>query len=102
PIVDIVAIHGLSEDHNETWTKEVNWLKDSDMLPAAHPEARIMTFGYPRTLESRDVSPADGLILIAKALLRQLSKKRSPLSCNSRRPIIFIGHSFGGIVIENA
>jgi hypothetical protein len=61
-----------------------------------------MTFGYPRTLESTEVSPADGLLLIAKALLRRLSKKRSPLSCNSRRPIIFIGHSFGGIVIENA
>jgi hypothetical protein len=99
---DTQSIETAPDPPQESPNKEVNWLKDSDMLPAAHPEARIMTFGYPRTLERTDVSPADGLFLVAKALLQQLGKIRSPHSCNSRRPIIFIGHSFGGIVIEKA
>ncbi|KAK2741021.1 hypothetical protein FQN57_005757 [Myotisia sp. PD_48] len=49
--VDIFALHGLNGDPFRTWTfrknsRRVMWLKDSDMLPAAIPSARIFTYGY--------------------------------------------------------
>jgi hypothetical protein len=79
-------------------TKSVNWLKDEGMLPKSFPQARIMQFGYP-------FSAADGsgpsLEDIASELLKRLIRERENSSSESR-PIIFIGHSFGGIVISKA
>ncbi|KAH2697219.1 hypothetical protein KXW03_009190, partial [Aspergillus fumigatus] len=46
-VFDLVAIHGLNGDPVNTWTHtetEVMWLRD--LLPAAIPDIRIMTFGY--------------------------------------------------------
>ncbi|EAL88797.1 LipA and NB-ARC domain protein [Aspergillus fumigatus Af293] len=46
-VFDLVAIHGLNGDPINTWTHtetEVMWLRD--LLPAAIPDIRIMTFGY--------------------------------------------------------
>lgn len=43
----LVAIHGLNGDPINTWTHtetEVMWLRD--LLSAAIPDIRIMTFGY--------------------------------------------------------
>ncbi|GAQ12031.1 folylpolyglutamate synthase [Aspergillus lentulus] len=46
-VFDLVAIHGLNGDPINTWTHtetRVMWLRD--LLPAAIPDIRIMTFGY--------------------------------------------------------
>ncbi|KAK4172947.1 hypothetical protein QBC36DRAFT_195814, partial [Triangularia setosa] len=47
----IIAIHGLGTESPRTWGFKkkggggvVSWLSDSDMLPAARPEARIFTY----------------------------------------------------------
>jgi len=94
---------GLPSDKSpSTPHNEVNWLKDPHMLPQVYPKARIMTFGYPTTLPSPKMPPADILLQIAKELLRELEEARGSLSRASRRPIIFIGHRFGGLVIEQA
>ena len=51
----IVAIHGIGAHPDNTWNKDVgtkespqyvNWLEQSDMLPAAIPQVRIMRYGY--------------------------------------------------------
>lgn len=85
--------------------REINWLKDSHMLPEVYPDARIMTFGYPTTLihsDTVETSPADALVQIARGLLQQLNMARNLSTSNSGQPIIFIGHRFGGVVIEKA
>jgi len=102
PIVDIVAVHGLNGHRETSWTDEKSgklWLRD--LLPQRFPNARILTFGYDaHTLKLSEVSHLSlndhGTSLIAE-LLRF---RRDPES--ERRPIIFLAHSLGGIVIKHA
>ncbi|KAF5508836.1 NACHT, LRR and PYD domains-containing protein 10 [Colletotrichum fructicola] len=80
PQFEIVAVHGLGAHPEHTWEgKSTDKVKPRvhllrDLLPRAFPTARIMSFSY----------NSDWL---DKAF---------------RLPIIFIGHSFGGIVIKQA
>ncbi|KAE9381023.1 hypothetical protein N431DRAFT_457638 [Stipitochalara longipes BDJ] len=79
--------------------KTVNWLKDEGMLPRSFPQARIMQFGYPFSATD---GTGDTLEYIATELLARLEKERQDSGSGLSRPIIFIGHSFGGIVISEA
>ena len=74
-------------------TDKINWLTDDDMLRRSFPRARILQFSYPVDNNLKDV---------ASELLRRLSDKRRGCGSGLARPIIFIGHSFGGIVISKA
>ncbi|KAH6886788.1 putative kinesin [Thelonectria olida] len=66
------------------------------MLPKVLPHARIMAFGYNSVWFGKNAvkETLDG---VAGKLLAALRSKRS--SC-PRRPIILIGHCFGGLVIQ--
>ncbi|KAK4118487.1 WD40 repeat-like protein [Parathielavia appendiculata] len=99
---DVVAVHGLNfmGDPNhaqETWTKGGKlWLKD--FLPAYLPKpARVMLFAY-------NSSPAFGASALrlddhARNLLQWLSLERGDVP---ERPIVFICHSLGGLVVKQA
>ncbi|KAH7230968.1 hypothetical protein BKA59DRAFT_321505 [Fusarium tricinctum] len=103
PLCYIVAVHGLnfknSNDHaRKTWTmSDKLWLKD--FLPGAllpkHP--RVMLFEY-------NSSPALGATAIklsghANNLLQWLKLKRKN---DPQRPLIFICHSLGGLIVKEA
>jgi alpha-beta hydrolase superfamily lysophospholipase len=98
-----VAVHGLGGDALKTWTAENGkmWLRD--FLPddlrdgAASCHARVMTFGYDVNVYSKAASQRS--FTFAEDLLSALYDHRQERS-GSRRPIIFIGHSLGGIVIK--
>ncbi|RDW58786.1 hypothetical protein BP6252_13262 [Coleophoma cylindrospora] len=99
--IDIVAIHGLNGHYAKTWQAinesgtTVNWIKD--FLPQQMPEARIMSWGYnSRLLFSK--SEAD-IGTFAAMLLENLLTYRDVLST---RPLIFICHSLGGLVVKKA
>ncbi|KAK4160854.1 hypothetical protein QBC43DRAFT_244760 [Cladorrhinum sp. PSN259] len=104
--IDIVAIHGIGAHPDRTWTgrgpadKRVNWLKDPDMLPKAVPTARIMRFGYESTWFGSDkVEPKKTYVSdVAEMLLKQLELNRR----NTTRPVIFVAHSYGGLVLMQA
>ncbi|KAI2626845.1 TPR-like protein [Xylaria nigripes] len=102
--IDIVAVHGLnfknSPDHaRDTWTADDNgslWLKD--FLPGELTKrARVMLFSY----NSSPVMGAAALKLDdhAKSLLRWLHTERQN---EPRRPLIFICHGLGGLVVKEA
>ncbi|KAK0622650.1 ankyrin repeat-containing domain protein [Immersiella caudata] len=100
--VDIVAVHGLNGDRMKTWThpdNEIMWLRD--LLPTDVPDSRIMTFGYDVKIRRTKIT-AD-LMDHAKCLLLELAILRENLAPNAAtRPIIFVCHSLGGLLVKEA
>ncbi|RYC62772.1 hypothetical protein CHU98_g3452 [Xylaria longipes] len=71
-----------------------------DLLPIACPEARVITWGY-HTLRSGDVPVAaqPDLFSHAKDLLQELGVLRDSTNVQ-QRPLVFIAHSLGGIIVK--
>jgi hypothetical protein len=93
----------LNEDSIEAWTDPdtgVNWLRD--WLPKRIKTARVLTYGY-------DASPAlflaNGASVTiqrnAECLVQELYADRK-FSGMVRRPIIFVCHGLGGIVVKKS
>ncbi|KAN0086995.1 vegetative incompatibility protein HET-E-1 [Elaphomyces granulatus] len=98
--VDLVAVHGLNGDAKRTWTHgETNALWLQDFLPRDVKNIRVMSFGYNASaaLGNTTATIADH----AKDLLGCMVDKREEED-EKTRPIIFVGHSLGGIVIKQA
>lgn len=95
--IDIVALHGLNGHWERMWQSTANqaiWLRD--FLPQQIPHARIISFGYDSILQfSKSVADIG---TFAEQLLEDLRSRRSGAS--SRRPVVFICHSLGGIVAK--
>jgi Putative serine esterase (DUF676) len=106
PLVDIIAVHGLNpwnkskKDHGYgTWTKDGHlWLKD---LERPFPRARVM-------LEYFDASPLSNqryetFLQQAQGILEDIRIERTDDKIKDpKRPIIFLMHSLGGLVIKQA
>ncbi|KAK3320455.1 hypothetical protein B0T19DRAFT_477722 [Cercophora scortea] len=110
PPVDIVAVQGLAASYDWTWIKKmedgsrVMWLRD--LLPRDIPGARVLTFEYdskwlkdPSLVSLRDC--ADRLI---ESVLWDRTHLGETKVCPqmARRPLILLGHSFGGLVVKMA
>ena len=96
--VDVVAVHGLQGDAFKTWECSNGSLWLRDYLPEEIPSARIMTFGYDSTLAfSNSVARIEDKAL---DLLNRLGAKRD--ESTDRRPVVFICHSLGGVVVKKA
>lgn len=97
----IIAVPGLGSNVDWSWTwrdegRHVNWLSDTNMLPAVVPKSRIVVYNYDSKWHSK--APKTRLQLCGEDLIRNLHNFRSALV---NRPIIFIGHSLGGNVIQH-
>ncbi|KAM0324065.1 hypothetical protein ACHAQA_008254 [Verticillium albo-atrum] len=103
PEVDIIAVHGLGADIDWSWTwkdpetpdRHVKWLQDINMLPAVVPRSRILLFNY-------DSRWHTGLRLsfYGKELVHSIRNYRE--GTTAARPIVFIGHSLGGNIVQQA
>ncbi|KAK3295430.1 Alpha/Beta hydrolase protein [Chaetomium fimeti] len=102
--IDIVAVHGLNGDSHNTWTHipeggkgpQTLWLRD--LLPGKLPNAHVMSFQYDSSTHGMSEQSVRGN---AGKLVRLLRDKREDYE-EEERPIVFIGHSLGGIVIKQA
>lgn len=106
PEIDIVAVHGLNPTNTkfhayETWTSTGGnlWLKD--FLPTSLPtvRARVLLFGYNANVAFK--TSTAGVREQANNLLNRLYLIREGNDA-SQRPIVFICHSLGGIVVKQA
>ena len=111
----IVAVHGLAANPVYTWVKKVPnadiypntkphldkgytdvlWLKH--LLPIKVPKARILKYNYASSYLMD--APKESLRSIASRLVHLIHALRKEDPKAVQRPIIFIGHSFGGVVI---
>uniref|UniRef100_A0A8H7TR42 DUF676 domain-containing protein n=1 Tax=Bionectria ochroleuca TaxID=29856 RepID=A0A8H7TR42_BIOOC len=101
PIVDIIAVHGLNGHREKTWTaaNKINWLRH--LLPDDLPSARIMCWGYDANTHDSSRVSCQYLYDHAQTLVSDLCRKRR-LTDSVKRPIIFVAHSLGGIIVKSA
>jgi hypothetical protein len=99
-------VHGLGANVDWSWTWKdedeaepvslVNWLKDAEMLPEVLPKSRIMVYNYDSKWHSNAAKTR--LQICGEDLVRSIHNFRHGMA---HRPIIFIGHSLGGNVIQH-
>ncbi|KAK4451554.1 hypothetical protein QBC34DRAFT_401310 [Podospora aff. communis PSN243] len=98
--LDLIIIHGLNGSPYRTFCHERTgffWPKE---LAKTLPKARIMVFGYVADIFNGSTNTL-GVYQHAESLLLHLKNNRVSAS-QEKRPIVFIGHSLGGIVIKQA
>ena len=116
----MIAITGLGCHAFDSWRSRIStecpldrpmWLRD--FLPERFPHARIMTYGYGSSLRrSNGANITDCRRSFIRSLLN--SRRRCTVCvrlaglpsnmltislCLQKRPIAFIGHCFGGILV---
>ena len=103
PVLDIVFVHGLTGNAFKTWFDEksgTHW--PSDLLSKDFPDARIFTWGYDANVAGF-LQQAGGSRITnhAETLVSDIVGERSSNNVKER-PIIFVSHSLGGLVVANA
>ncbi|KNG45755.1 hypothetical protein TW65_07501 [Stemphylium lycopersici] len=101
--VDIVAVHGLDEDGHQTWTDTISrilWLRD--LLPQRLHHFRALIYNYKaETFTSPGIGSTNSTLAYANNLVAELCADRQ--LCNAfDRPIVFICHGFGGLLVKRA
>lgn len=98
-----MAVHGLCENSNSAWTDpktNVSWIKD--LLPQDLHYVRVLSFGYDTSaLTFFSLGGSDVLEGIAETLVQNLHSHRS-LDSGEDRPIVFVCHGLGGIIVKKA
>jgi hypothetical protein len=95
-------VHGITGNRENTWTHENKTYWPQDLLPVDFKRARVLTFGY-----DADTVKLWGLLAGSnslrdngKSLAYSIAEKRQGDGRN--RPLMFIVHSMGGFVCEQA
>ncbi|KAH7063570.1 hypothetical protein B0J12DRAFT_172794 [Macrophomina phaseolina] len=90
-------MHTREKDSEQMQAAKMSWLEDPDMLPKSLPTARIMGFGLDISSRLNNVDAPIDLKWAASNILSRLLNERGHMSPN---PIVFIGHGYGNVVIE--
>ena len=103
--VDVVFVHGLNGSPDKTWMSEkrkVFW--PSQLLPPflEDEKARILVYGYDADVVAfTDGASRDRIHNHAENLIQTLAANRH-LRKATERPIVFVVHSLGGLVVKRA
>ena len=88
------SANGATQAESE---KALNWLSDSSMLPEVMPHNRTICVGY-----DLDTVADPKLISYERAAIELIEKLDARRETCSNRPIIFIGHGLGCLVVQQA
>ena len=101
PLIDFIFVHGLGGGSRKTWSKTslLNHYWPQQWLPKdpAFDDVRVHSYGY----NSDWAKGKDNCLNIhhfGKSLLGEIGM--SPGLGNTDTPIVFVGHSMGGLVIK--
>ncbi|KAL4751309.1 hypothetical protein BDW72DRAFT_193001 [Aspergillus terricola var. indicus] len=102
PVVDLIFVHGLNGGSQSTWTKNdhpsLYWPKEWLPRDKAFQDVRIHTFGYASGFSQESFLNIPDF---TRSLLYSIHD--SPMIPKEGRvPLIFAGHSMGGLVIKKA
>ncbi|PMD50811.1 ankyrin [Hyaloscypha bicolor E] len=96
--VYIIAVHGLQGDWEKTWEADGKvWLRD--FLGKKIDRIHVLSFGYNSIIAS---SGWEHELEHFSAQLLQEVKNHVDTEQKRSRPIIFLGHSLGGLIIKKA
>ncbi|KAM0127106.1 hypothetical protein ACHAO1_009690, partial [Botrytis cinerea] len=96
--VDIVFVPGLGSHSIGSFKgKDSIWIRD--FLPKDLPSARILAYGYDTSI--LDKNAKHSISDLAKAFLSSVRAFRSATKA-SQRPLIFVAHSLGGLLVKEA
>ncbi|KAK3361906.1 hypothetical protein B0T24DRAFT_690442, partial [Lasiosphaeria ovina] len=109
PVTDIIFVHGLHANDVNTWKTKDGKLWPKRLLPdfiiSGGILASIWSYKYPAewafTFNTVSENPETVLVAAAKRLLAEISAKRQ-FPKQKSRPIVFVAHSFGGILVKKA
>ncbi|KAF6804014.1 ankyrin repeat-containing protein [Colletotrichum plurivorum] len=98
--VDVIAVPGLGSHALGSWKSPDSdhvWLRD--FLPQDVPGVRVLLYGYdttlPGSLSKQSIEDLGGILVERVVAFRAKDG-------TTRRPLIFIGHSLGGLLIKEA
>ncbi|KAK7960538.1 GPI inositol-deacylase [Apiospora saccharicola] len=100
---DLIFVHGLNGDSRNTWSRNGDaalfWPKEWLPKDSAFQDVRIHTFGYSSSVlrESAVLNVPD----FARSLLGAIQDAPT-IPQESSSPLVFVGHSMGGLVIKKA
>lgn len=104
PDIDIVFVHGLnpkgSPNHaRDTWTNEGGIFWPETLIRQELPSARVLLFAYNSSILSNASSAH--VASHARTLCDRLMNRRREAQ-EVHRPLIFIAHSLGGLLVKQA
>ncbi|KAF5675926.1 ankyrin repeat-containing protein [Fusarium denticulatum] len=98
--IDIIAVPGLESHALGSWKSPNSddvWLRD--FLPKDVPNIRVLLYGYDTSLQGS--LSKQSMEELGGGFLEKIIAFRANDGTN-RRPIVFIGHSLGGLLIKEA
>lgn len=103
---DIVLVHGLNGHPKETWTSKDGTFWPLDLLPESLREqpSNILVYGYNADVYATPGShsaSSDFILHHAQTLVATLTAHRIG-TASAKRPIIWVAHSLGGILVKRA
>ncbi|KAI1113826.1 hypothetical protein F5Y14DRAFT_200638 [Nemania sp. NC0429] len=101
---DVVFVHGLMGHFEDTWRAEDGTVWPNKLLPQSLYDKedlniRVLSFEYGGSI--RGTTSQAGIDDTAQNLLQYLYHEREKQR-DQERPIIFVGHSLGGVIIKRA
>ncbi|KAF8528200.1 hypothetical protein BU17DRAFT_38655, partial [Hysterangium stoloniferum] len=98
----VVFVHGLDGHPIDSWTAANGICWPRDLLPTLIPRARVLSYGYdartrgPRSTLAEQLLEDYAIDLIVRLAMHRLRTE------TTERPIIFVVHSMGGIILKAA